>query len=105
MGGMSLRIRLANGLVIAALLFSLFEGTLLGKNSSGLHGKVIYQMDRQPIRNAYVLVHRNGVTDTHVLTDEHGKYSVELPAVFTMCSFQRRHLPPRVEKLRLNRTA
>jgi hypothetical protein len=31
-----------------------------------------------PIRNVYVLVHRNGITDKAVHTDEGGKYSIEL---------------------------
>lgn len=55
------------------------EGLPLCENPSGLRGKVIYDFDREPIRNAYVLIHKNGATDIHVRTSEDGKYSIELP--------------------------
>lgn len=72
-------ITLVKALLVAALAVLFAGGTLLSENASGLRGKVVYQFDRKPIHNAYVLVHQNAATDAHVRTDENGKYLIELP--------------------------
>ena len=46
---------------------------------SGVHGRVVESHGHSPIHNAYVLAHRIGGTDSHVSTDENGKYAMELP--------------------------
>jgi hypothetical protein len=63
----------------AVILFGVLLATnLLGENPAGLKGRVVDQVEHAPIRNVYILVHRNGSTDKAVRTDESGRYSIEL---------------------------
>ncbi len=61
------------------ILGLLLVADLLSENPSGVKGKVVDQSEHAPIRNAYILAHRNGATDKTLRTDESGRYSVELP--------------------------
>jgi len=56
-----------------------FSGVhLVGEDPTGVEGKVVDKAEHAPIRNAYVLVHRDGGTDKSVRTDGSGKYAIEL---------------------------
>jgi len=45
----------------------------------GVRGRVVESYGHSPIRNAYVLAHRNGSADSNVRTDDNGKYAMALP--------------------------
>ena len=47
--------------------------------STGVIGKVVDSSEHAPIRNAFVLAHRDGGTDVHARTDAQGHYAVSLP--------------------------
>jgi hypothetical protein len=49
-----------------------------GVHEGGVRGQVVDRNEHAPIRNAYVLAHRNGNTDSHVRTDDSGKYVMAL---------------------------
>jgi TonB family protein len=53
-------------------------GVTFGEDATGVEGKVVDKVEHAPIRNAYVLVHRNGGTDKSARTDGSGRYLVEL---------------------------
>lgn len=57
----------------------LLVADLLSENPSGVKGKVVDQGGHAPIRDAYILAHRNRATDKTVRTDESGRYLIELP--------------------------
>ena len=66
-----------NALFIAVLV-TLPGVDLVGEDATGVEGKVVDKAEHAPIRNAYVLVHRNGGTDKSVRTDGSGRYLIEL---------------------------
>jgi TonB family protein len=51
---------------------------LVGEDATGVEGKVVDKAEHVPIRNAYVLAHRNGGTDKSVRTDGSGRYLIQL---------------------------
>lgn len=57
------------------LVQQIVEGVL----STGVMGKVVDNSEQAPIRNAYVLAHRDGGTDVYTRTDVRGHYAVSLP--------------------------
>ena len=60
------------------LFVALLAADLLGKNPAGLKGRVVDQVEHAPIRNAFILVHRDGSADQTVRTDASGMYSIQL---------------------------
>ena len=66
--------------LLIVLVFALLgERNLLSENRSGLRGRVVYKVDHERIRNAYVVVLLNGRIVANVRADEDGEYSAELP--------------------------
>lgn len=62
------------------LVFALLCSTeLVGEKPAGVRGKVVDTIEHAPIRNAYVLAHRDGSMDKTTRTDGTGSYSIELP--------------------------
>jgi TonB family protein len=53
-------------------------GVAVGEDATGVEGRVVDKIERAPIRNAYVLVHRNGHTDKSVRSNGSGRYLIEL---------------------------
>ena len=52
---------------------------VLDSHESGVRGRVVGTVDLIPIRNAYIVVHRDGAADAHVRADATGRYAVPLP--------------------------
>jgi TonB family protein len=61
-----------------AVLACLLSGNVFGEATSGVKGTVLDTAEHAPIRNAYILAHRNGGTDKSFRTDERGRYVIEL---------------------------
>ena len=57
----------------------LVQQTVQGVLSTGVMGKVVDNSEQAPIRNAYVLAHKDGGTDVYTRTDALGHYAVSLP--------------------------
>ena len=57
----------------------LVQQIVQGVLSTGVMGKVVDNSEQAPIRNAYVLAHRDGGTDVYTRTDAWGHYAVSLP--------------------------
>jgi hypothetical protein len=57
----------------------LVQQTVQGVLSTGVMGKVVNNSEHAPIRNAYVLAHRDGGTDVYARTDAQGHYALSLP--------------------------
>jgi hypothetical protein len=71
------------GLLLVALFALSFGAYTLGKNPSGLKGRVVDDVEHAPIRNVYVLVHRNGSADRSTRTDQAGSYLIDLsPGIY-----------------------
>jgi TonB family protein len=62
---------------IAVLAF-LLGVNVGGEDATGVEGKVVDKVEHAPVRNAYVLVHRDGGSDKSVRTDGSGRYLIEL---------------------------
>lgn len=68
-------------LVVPLLVIILARAT--AQHPSGLRGVVTYAFDHRPVRNVYVLVHRNGSEDAHTRIDEKGEFTLPLdPGVY-----------------------
>jgi hypothetical protein len=62
---------------------------------SGVRGTVVHSGDHMPVRDAYVVVHRDGSEAVQVgRGSSDGKYSVELPpAIYDVCVMARSFSP------------
>jgi hypothetical protein len=67
--------------VALLLTINLLVAPSTSQTTTGIKGTILHGglSERQPVRNAYVLVHRDGGTeDQHVRTDTQGRYEIEL---------------------------
>jgi hypothetical protein len=87
-----------------AVLTSL-SGVALSEDATGVEGKVVDKAEHAPIRNAYVLVHRNGGTDTSARTDGSGRYLIELSSNIYDVFISAEGFVPTVARLRFQKLA
>ena|SRR5215471_12579283 len=66
-------------LLISAIFFVLIGENVSSENPTGLRGTVSDRNNHVAVADAYVLAHRDGASDVHVLTDKNGRYAIALP--------------------------
>ena len=88
-------------LLMSAIFALLIGENLSSENPSGLRGTVSDRYNHVAVGNAYVLTHKDGVSDVHVLTDANGRYAIALPVGIYDVFVSAKHYTPMCRKVQV----